>query len=104
MSVDIIRRIIDWADVDHPNAPRDAREQQVTALATLAALVAENNALRRNTERLQRRVDGLLKEVADAKLDAGHARSANRTAQTMAQHWRIKAEGGNYDVTKEEGP
>lgn len=65
-------------------------------------LVHEGNALRRNNERLRRRLQdaedmndtlrGMLKD----------ANSANTTAQTMAEHWRLKAQGGNYDATQEE--
>lgn len=97
MSLDTIRRVLEWADVDHPNAPEDAREQQATAMATIAALITENNALRRNNERLVRENAVLLTRASEAE-------SAARTAQTMAQHWRTEAKGGDDDATQEDAP
>lgn len=67
-------------------------------------LAHENNALRRNNERLtsvvrkqQERIRELFNAARDAML-------ANNTAQTMAAHWRLEARGGDYDETKEKTP
>lgn len=64
-------------------------------------LVHENNALRRNNERLTQRTviqEGMLHA---ASLRAAEAEKRAATAQTMAEHWRLKVEGGDYDATRE---
>lgn len=67
------------------------------AQGDLLALVQENNALRRNNERLT-------KANADLRRRLGIAESSARTASTMATAYRIEARGGDYDATKEEAP
>lgn len=95
MDVAGIKRVLDMVDTDHANAPADAAKQVADAHALLDALVQENNALRRNNERLLATNKRLTDSLAEK-------RSAVSTAQTMAEHWRLKAQGGDYDATKEE--
>lgn len=73
---------------------------------TFHAIRVENNALRRNNERLTARIEALEKSLREAKADTQRADAANRTAQTMAAHWRLKAEptSADYDATKEGAP
>ena len=69
------------------------------ALGRLEAIVHENNRLRYNNEQLT-------KEVARLGDLLEQRRTAITTAQTMAAHWRMKADpaSANYDATKEDAP
>ena len=91
-----LRALFDSADEHGHDAVRDIRR-------VFTQLIHENNALRRNNERLARR----LKDAEDMndtlREQFQAAEASNRNAQTMAAHWRLKAEGGNYDETKEDG-
>lgn len=80
----------------------DVREKQRAFRLAHEVVVHENNALRRINRRLAARLLEVEKERDRATQDARDANSANATAQTMAEHWRLKAQGGNYDATQEE--
>lgn len=60
-------------------------------------LIRENNALRKNNERLT-------KENAALRQRAAESESALQSTATMAAHWKLKAQGGNYDATQEDCP
>lgn len=65
-------------------------------------LVHENNALRRNNERLMKRLQDAEDRNDTLRGMVQDSTSAHATAQTMAEHWRLKAQGGNYDATQED--
>ena len=95
------------SDADYADALRDLKEAQaaiVTERKRAARVIHENNALRRNNERLARRVAALEDSLRTSSESDGRANAADRTAQTMATHWRLKAEpqSANHDATKED--
>ena len=63
-------------------------------VARQRGVIDENNALWKNNERLRRRiadaddVEAVLRQALD------DARKSASTAQTMAAHWKLKANGG----------
>jgi len=90
----------EWDDagmpVDAATVASLVREvQRVRAdVARQRGVIDENNALRKNNERLRRRiadaddVEAVLRQALD------DARKSASTAQTMAAHWKLKTNGG----------
>lgn len=90
-----LQALFDSADERGHDAVRDIRR-------VFTQLVHENNALRRNNERLTRRLKDAEDMNETLRGQAQAAEANNRNAQAMAAHWRLKAEGGDYDATQED--
>lgn len=103
MSLDRIIRALDVAENHCPTETGGGYCAQLAQYDVLA-LVQENNALRRNNERMAKVMRAQQEQIAELHRKGRDAEAASRNAQTMAAYRHIQTYGDNYDAMREDGP